>query len=49
MQMITLYELLKDGLSKLGLNDASFTFKTETSAAAWTRIPMWILGPTITF
>ncbi len=27
------YELLKDSLSKLGLNDASFTFEPETSAA----------------
>ena len=27
------YELLKDSLSKLGLNDASFTFEAETSAA----------------
>ncbi|MBS91861.1 MAG: elongation factor 4 [Rickettsiales bacterium] len=27
------YDLLKDSLSKLGLNDASFTFETETSAA----------------
>ena len=27
------YEALKDGLSKLGLNDASFSFEPETSAA----------------
>ena len=27
------YEVLKDSLSKLGLNDASFTFEPETSAA----------------
>ena len=27
------YELLKDSLSKLGLNDASFTFEPETSTA----------------
>ncbi len=27
------YDLLKDSLMKLGLNDASFTFETETSAA----------------
>ena len=27
------YELLKDSLSKLGLNDASFSFEPETSAA----------------
>ena len=39
------FEDLRDALAKLHLNDASFTYETETSRRAGLRLPLRISGP----